>query len=108
MAPSIKRKSDKRQVPENGLHEKKQNMAELTVMQDSVVKEAIETADRELQIKKKVKLSGGDHEAEKLVFIIIFHSFSKRMKYLISGRFNAFCLHKLNWQAMSSLQILIW
>jgi hypothetical protein len=104
---SIKRKSDKCQVPENGLHEKEQNMAELAIMQDSVVKEAIETADSELKVKKKVKLSGGDPEAETLVFIIIFCSFSKCMKYLICGRLNAFCLHKLNWQAVSSLQNLV-
>jgi hypothetical protein len=73
---SSKKKSDKCQVPENGLHEKEQNMEELTLVQDSVGKKAIETADTELQVEKKVKLSGGDPEDETLVSIILFCSFS--------------------------------
>jgi hypothetical protein len=73
-------------------------MEELTEVQEFVGKEGMETANRELKVKKKVKLNGGDPEAEMLVSIIIFCSFSKYGKYLICGRFNAFCLCKLNWQ----------
>jgi hypothetical protein len=92
---STKGKSEKRQVPENGLLEKGQNMEELTEVQESVGNEGMETADRERKVKKKVKLNGGDPEAEMLVSIIIFCSFSKYGEYLICGRF---CLCKLNWQ----------
>jgi hypothetical protein len=94
---SSKRKSEKCQVPENDLHEKGQNMEELTEVQESVGKEGTETADRELKVKKKAKLNG-DPEAEMLVSIIIFCSFSKYGKYLVCSRLNEFCLSKLNWQ----------
>lgn len=98
---SSKRKSGKCKVPENGLHEKEQNREELTVVQDSLGRKTIETADTVLQDEKKVKLSGGDPEDEMLVSIILFCSLNI---YLICGRLDAFCLHKLNWQAVSSLQ----
>jgi hypothetical protein len=104
---SSKRKSDKCQVPENGLLEKEQSMEELTVLQDSVGKKALKTADTELQVEKKVKLGGGDPEDELLVSIILFCSFSICMKYLICCRLDVFCLHKLNWQAVSSRQFFI-
>jgi hypothetical protein len=85
---SSKRKSDKCQVPENGLQWREQNWQELTVVQDSVGKKAIETADTVLQVEKKVKLSGGDPEDETLVSMILFCSLSIYMKYLISGSTN--------------------
>jgi hypothetical protein len=104
---SSKRKSDKWQVAENCLREIEQNMKELAEVQDSVDKEAVGTADEELQVEKKVKLNYGDPEAEMLVSIILFCSFSKYGKYLIYGRFNAFYLCKLNCQAVSHVQILL-
>ncbi|PNF30146.1 hypothetical protein B7P43_G01252, partial [Cryptotermes secundus] len=61
---SSKRNSGKCKVPENGLHEKEQNREELTVVQDSLSRKTIETADTVLQDEKKVKLSGGDPEDE--------------------------------------------
>jgi hypothetical protein len=96
-------KTSKKRKIENGLHEKEGSREELTVVQNSVGKAEIETADTEVQVEKKVKLRDGDPAAETLVSVVIFYSFSKYSRYLICGRLNALWVHKLNWQALSSL-----